>query len=218
MTSVFATSTPLENQQRQPRPLPNLPPNAPLKQRNNVAPPAPPPPALKFKSPSNYIQKQSFDCTVGSAINQAASLQVDDILQLPNIAASNVVELLRIRFMRGDYYTHLGRLVIALNPYRKSDHLFSETISRNYAKKQTNSMKRLPPHLFSIGNDAIESLKINEKDQIITISGESGSGKTESARLLIQFLVTRLGMFYFCFIQMLSVYLKLCIGKSTIRR
>ncbi|KAL1124416.1 hypothetical protein AAG570_001045 [Ranatra chinensis] len=46
----------------------------------------------------------------------------------------------------------------------------------------------LPPHLYAIGAQSYQNIKLDSQGQCIIISGESGAGKTESTKLLVNFL------------------------------
>jgi len=49
-------------------------------------------------------------------------------------------------------------------------------------------VKELDPHLFKIAEEAFRAMKANVKNQEIIISGISGSGKTEVAKLMLAYL------------------------------
>jgi myosin-5 len=51
----------------------------------------------------------------------------------------------------------------------------------------------LPPHLFAIAEDARRHMQENGTGQTIIVSGDSGAGKTESAKLIMRFLASRKG-------------------------
>uniref|UniRef100_A0A8C1T6Q8 Myosin VIIAa n=1 Tax=Cyprinus carpio TaxID=7962 RepID=A0A8C1T6Q8_CYPCA len=56
---------------------------------------------------------------------------------------------------------------------------------RLYTNKKIGEM---PPHIFAIADNCYFNMQRNNKDQCCIISGESGAGKTESTKLILQFL------------------------------
>lgn len=64
--------------------------------------------------------------------------------------------------------------------------------SQNYIQKYSNAAKdSLPPHLFAIAEDARTHMREHDAGQTIIVSGDSGAGKTESAKLIMRFLASR---------------------------
>ncbi|VDO14251.1 unnamed protein product [Brugia timori] len=82
--------------------------------------------------------------------------------------------------------TYVGSVLIAVNPNTPLP-IYSIEQIRLYRNRRIGE---LPPHIFAIANSAYCNMKSSNRDQCVFISGESGSGKTESAKLVIQFLAT----------------------------
>jgi myosin-7 len=87
------------------------------------------------------------------------------------------------------FQTYTGSILVAVNPYKLINIYNIENI-RQYSNKKIGE---LPPHIFAIGDNAYWSMQRYQHDQCIIISGESGSGKTESTKLTLQFLAATSG-------------------------
>ncbi len=55
------------------------------------------------------------------------------------------------------------------------------------------SLGTMPPHVFAIGDKAYRDMRANKLSQAIIVSGESGAGKTESAKYLLKYLTENYG-------------------------
>lgn len=94
-----------------------------------------------------------------------------------------VMYVLATRYYKGKIYTKLGsRVLISLNPYRTLP-IFTEKVAEMYKKDEQNL---LPPHVFQLAKEAMESLVNNKKSQSIIIVGESGAGKTETSKQIFK--------------------------------
>lgn len=73
---------------------------------------------------------------------------------------------------------------MAVNPWRPLDSLYSRDTIAAYRRASRDAM---PPHIFAIAEAAYLGLMQDGYDQTILVSGESGAGKTESTRHLMEF-------------------------------
>lgn len=80
--------------------------------------------------------------------------------------------------------TFTGSILVSVNPYQPLPIYRPEDVQR-YVGRAIGDM---PPHLFAIAEDTYTSLRRYNKDQSILISGESGSGKSEATKLILQYL------------------------------
>ncbi len=80
--------------------------------------------------------------------------------------------------------------MIAINPYKDLNKLYSSESIKQY---QGKSLGTLPPHVFAIGDKSYRDMRSFRQSQSIIVSGESGAGKTESAKYLLRYLTESYG-------------------------
>ncbi|KAH9285959.1 Myosin-VIIa [Echinococcus granulosus] len=114
---------------------------------------------------------------------------IPDMTALGELHECSILRNLFLRYRENNIYTYTGSILIAINPYRSLP-IYTENTMRQYTNKEIGEM---PPHLFAIGDNAFRNMLRNSRDQCIIISGESGAGKTESTKLLLQFITTLSG-------------------------
>jgi myosin III len=107
---------------------------------------------------------------------------IDDLATLENFDEDSIVTQLFNRFMQGQIYTYIGDILLAVNPFTNLG-IYNEEWSKKYEKSLKNEN---PPHIFAIADFTYQEMIHNHLSQCIIISGESGSGKTESANFLLQ--------------------------------
>ncbi|KAG4188866.1 hypothetical protein ERO13_A08G192400v2 [Gossypium hirsutum] len=116
---------------------------------------------------------------------EAPPCGVDDMTKLAYLHEPGVLQNLRSRYDMNEIYTYTGNILIAVNPFRKLPHLYDSHMMAQY---KGAAFGELSPHPFAVA-DAAYRLMINEGiSQSILVSGESGAGKTESTKLLMQYL------------------------------
>ncbi|XP_053147682.1 unconventional myosin-IXb isoform X2 [Hemicordylus capensis] len=107
-----------------------------------------------------------------------------DLCSLPNLTESSLLENLKRRFQKQKIYTYVGSILIALNPFN-----FLPIYNPKYVQMYENHpLGRLEPHIFAVADVAYHAMLKQRLNQCIVISGESGSGKTQSTHFLIHCL------------------------------
>ncbi|XP_068020934.1 unconventional myosin-IXb isoform X4 [Melanerpes formicivorus] len=108
----------------------------------------------------------------------------DDLCNLPNLTETTLLENLKCRFLKHKIYTYAGSILIAINPFK-----FLPIYNPKYVKMYENhQLGKLEPHIFAIADVAYHTMLKKQVNQCIVISGESGSGKTQSTNFLIHCL------------------------------
>ncbi|KAH8388643.1 hypothetical protein KR093_011737 [Drosophila rubida] len=107
-----------------------------------------------------------------------------DSVLLENLSEDSFINNIHQRYKRDHIYTYIGTSVVALNPYHHISEHSLEHI-RNYGNK---GIFQLPPHIYGLTNLAYQSLKDQSEDQCVLLTGEGGSGKTETFKMIVNFL------------------------------
>jgi len=112
---------------------------------------------------------------------------VDDLVLLEEVGEAAVVANLEALFKKGRIYTGLGPVVISVNPFKSVDGLYSVGLRNKY---QTRHRHELPPHVFAVADTALKASHAGGacSRQCILVSGESGAGKTEAAKRLLEYI------------------------------
>ncbi|XP_074248829.1 unconventional myosin-IXa isoform X7 [Saimiri boliviensis] len=108
----------------------------------------------------------------------------DDLCSLPDLNEKTLLENLRNRFKHEKIYTYVGSILIVINPFK-----FLPIYNPKYVKMYDNhQLGKLEPHIYAVADVAYHAMLQRKKNQCIVISGESGSGKTQSTNFLIHHL------------------------------
>ncbi|XP_017777144.1 PREDICTED: myosin-VIIa-like [Nicrophorus vespilloides] len=109
---------------------------------------------------------------------------VEDMINLGDLQECSILRNLEMRYSQKLIYTYTGTMLVAINPYEILP-IYTNNLIKEYRNQPIGN---LPPHIFAIGDSSYSSMKETHKDQCIVISGESGAGKTESTKLILQYL------------------------------
>ncbi|XP_017571240.1 myosin-11a isoform X2 [Pygocentrus nattereri] len=110
--------------------------------------------------------------------------KVEDMAELTCLNEASVLHNLRERYFSGLIYTYSGLFCVVVNPYKMLP-IYSEKIIDMYKGKKRHEV---PPHIYSITDNAYRSMMQDREDQSILCTGESGAGKTENTKKVIQYL------------------------------
>ncbi|XP_015236696.1 PREDICTED: myosin-10-like isoform X5 [Cyprinodon variegatus] len=110
--------------------------------------------------------------------------KVEDMADLTCLNEASVLHNIRERYYSGLIYTYSGLFCVVVNPYKHLP-IYTESIVEMYRGKKRHEM---PPHIYAISEAAYRSMLQDREDQSILCTGESGAGKTENTKKVIQYL------------------------------
>ncbi|XP_003377654.1 putative myosin head [Trichinella spiralis] len=110
--------------------------------------------------------------------------KVPDMADLTCLNEACVLHNLKARYYSGMIYTYSGLFCVVINPYEKLP-IYTEAIIEMYKGQKRHEV---PPHVFAIADTAYRNMLQERDDQSILCTGESGAGKTENTKKVIQYL------------------------------
>ncbi|XP_069783178.1 myosin-10-like isoform X2 [Narcine bancroftii] len=116
--------------------------------------------------------------------NPPGLAKVSDMADLSCLNEASVLQNLRERYHSGLIYTYSGLFCVAINPYKNLP-IYTDQIVGMYRGKKRHEM---PPHIYAISETAYRSMLQDREDQSILCTGESGAGKTENTKKVVQYL------------------------------
>ncbi|XP_063298509.1 unconventional myosin-VIIb [Pelobates fuscus] len=122
-------------------------------------------------------------------MHPSSSKGVEDMIRLGELNEAGIVHNLHVRYKEKNIYTYTGAILVAVNPYEELPFYHKEQIQQ-YRNRRIGE---LPPHIFALADTCFFNMQRKSIDQCCVISGESGAGKTESTKLMLQFLASASG-------------------------
>jgi len=112
--------------------------------------------------------------------------KVEDMAELTCLNEASVLHNLKDRYYSSLIYTYSGLFCVVVNPYKKLP-IYTEKVIELYKGKKRHEV---PPHIFAVTDAAYRSMLQDREDQSILCTGESGAGKTENTKKVIQYLAS----------------------------
>ncbi|XP_062383564.1 unconventional myosin-X [Sardina pilchardus] len=132
-----------------------------------------------------YLQQAEVTREKVYPMHQSSIDGVEDMSALAELHEAAIMLNLYQRYQKDNIYTNIGSILAAVNPYKQIPDLYNPSAVELYSQ---HHLGELPPHIFAVANECYRCLWKRHDSQCVLISGESGAGKTESTKLLLQFL------------------------------
>lgn len=110
--------------------------------------------------------------------------KAEDMAELTWLNEASVLHNIRERFFSNLIYTYSGLFCVVVNPYKMLP-IYTDKIVSMYKGKKRHEM---PPHVYAIADASYRSMLTDREDQAILCTGESGAGKTENTKKVIQYI------------------------------
>lgn len=112
---------------------------------------------------------------------------VNDLMMLTELHEASLLFCLKRRYMRDVVYTNIGPIVVALNPFTFDIPWYKEEMMPQYLNEGVVIERNLP-HSWAVAHNTYWEMRENRCNQTILISGESGAGKTEGAKIVVKYV------------------------------
>ncbi|GMG21692.1 unnamed protein product [Ambrosiozyma monospora] len=160
----------------------------------------------KVKIPEQQNKVRSFKANEVHRCNPVQFDKCDDMASLTHLNEPSVVNNLQLRYQDDLIYTYSGLFLVAVNPYKKLN-IYNKDFVKLYKNSTVNlndtsnnsetdddsshltRSSSVKPHIFATSEEAFQNLKNNKQDQSILVTGESGAGKTETTKKVIQYIL-----------------------------
>ena len=135
-------------------------------------------------------KRQEIVVTSEECFHTNAGGDVPDHCQLVHLSPPTLLENTRVRFAADKIYTYVGDILVAVNPFKWIGGIYDESVMEQCKGKKLHNTA-CGPHVYSISERAYVQMRKSGTSQCVVVSGESGAGKTETNRQLMNYLVWR---------------------------
>ncbi|KAL1958711.1 hypothetical protein VTO42DRAFT_4054 [Malbranchea cinnamomea] len=129
-------------------------------------------------------EKREVSSEETDKVNPAKFDKAEDMAELTHLNEASVVHNLHARYKADLIYTYSGLFLVTVNPYCPLPIYSNEYIQRYKGQSREDAK----PHIFAMADQAFRNLVEEGKNQSILVTGESGAGKTENTKKVIQYL------------------------------
>nr|XP_037289945.1 myosin heavy chain, muscle-like isoform X2 [Rhipicephalus microplus] len=116
-------------------------------------------------------------------VNPPKFEKCDDMASLTYLNDASVLHNLKERYYIHLIYTYSGLFCVAINPYKRFP-IYTKRVVEIYKGRRRTEV---PPHVFAVSDGAYMDMLANRENQSMLITGESGAGKTENTKKVIQY-------------------------------
>ncbi|KAJ5775657.1 uncharacterized protein N7511_000668 [Penicillium nucicola] len=128
--------------------------------------------------------QREVDADQVDKVNPAKFDKADDMAELTHLNEASVVHNLHTRYQSDLIYTYSGLFLVTINPYCPLPIYTNEYIKMYKGRGREETR----PHIFAMADEAFRNLVEEGENQSILVTGESGAGKTENTKKVIQYL------------------------------
>ncbi|KAG5949621.1 hypothetical protein E4U53_005814 [Claviceps sorghi] len=128
--------------------------------------------------------QREFDAESVDKVNPAKFDKANDMAELTHLNEASVVHNLQSRYQSDLIYTYSGLFLVTVNPYCPLPIYTNEYINMYKGRSREDTK----PHIFAMADEAFRNLVEEGRNQSILVTGESGAGKTENTKKVIQYL------------------------------
>jgi len=115
---------------------------------------------------------------------------VNDLLALDEFSEALLLHNIRVRYSAGQIYTAIGNsITVSVNPYKYVP-LYTDEIKSKYLNMPAYELQNSEPHLYRTAAAVYQNMRLSSNGQSILITGESGAGKTESTKIILNYLTS----------------------------
>ncbi|CEJ60204.1 Putative Myosin heavy chain [Penicillium brasilianum] len=128
--------------------------------------------------------EREVDADQVDKVNPAKFDKADDMAELTHLNEASVVHNLHTRYQSDLIYTYSGLFLVTINPYCPLP-IYTNEYVKMYKGRGREETR---PHIFAMADEAFRNLVEEGENQSILVTGESGAGKTENTKKVIQYL------------------------------